>query len=590
MVVMLKQCTILLLVVIFTPSCLCGICPENYYRPSPSSACVACAATCACEPIEDTVNSETVSMSYSASVTSTASKTNVKSPTFTSTDLPSATMTVVPPPTQTLTPSVTVMLTRSVTAVETPSPAPTPTSTPSSSPTLVPTETPPLTHTSTRKATDTMPATRSPTHPETASQLLTPTKLPTNSRTAVGARSYSESATWYRNRNRTATPSTSLRASRSASWYFINDTTAAPRWTAPEGLQTRGIIFTTLGCLILLALLCVAGGLYYTKKKQWDRMNELEKLHTFFVVKGELEDEEERPRSAMKPIGAGNIFGKKAVQPTHEGDPNGDDTLEMPLVDPQSTLAAVAENANEEGEQPEEPQEPEEPEEVQRLVEHTKGVTCVAATPDGMFIISGSRDCTIHVCTKVAVGVLSGHTDEVTSVCSTPDSQFVVSGSKDKTIRIWSLRTGQEVQKLEAHRGAVLSVCVSPKGRYIVSGSADKTICVWELATGNGIKQLHGHLDAVTSVCITQDGRYIISASRDKTVRVWDLCDKAKAFDPEPVNYTMVKRGDDAQPDKNTSEAPEMTEEMKEHDVLPADPPTPKKELVPKATVNDDDI
>eukprot|EP01079_Euglenida_sp_SAG-EU17-18_P010895 gene10896-1979_t len=158
------------------------------------------------------------------------------------------------------------------------------------------------------------------------------------------------------------------------------------------------------------------------------------------------------------------------------------------------------------------------------LVGHSNAVNCVASSPDGQYIASGSSDNTIRVWTAATgelVRELTGHTSHVWSVCFSPDGQYIASGSHDKTIRVWTAATGELVRELTGHTDSVGSVCFSPDGQYIASGSCDKTIRVWTAATGELVRELAGHTDSVWSVCFSPDGQYIASGSRDKTIRVW---------------------------------------------------------------------
>src|SRR5688572_11868861 len=80
---------------------------------------------------------------------------------------------------------------------------------------------------------------------------------------------------------------------------------------------------------------------------------------------------------------------------------------------------------------------------------------------------------------------LQGHFDGISSVAFSPDGQYVVSGSDDTTIRIWDAHTGQTVMgSPQGHSAAINSVAYSPDGKHVVSGSDDKTIKIWNAYTG----------------------------------------------------------------------------------------------------------
>ena len=82
--------------------------------------------------------------------------------------------------------------------------------------------------------------------------------------------------------------------------------------------------------------------------------------------------------------------------------------------------------------------------------------------------------------TDECVATLKGHSDSVECVAVSPDGRRVVSGSVDNTLKVWDVRTGNCVTTLEGHAW-VNSVAVSPDGLHVVSGSNDKTVQFWEL-------------------------------------------------------------------------------------------------------------
>ena len=120
--------------------------------------------------------------------------------------------------------------------------------------------------------------------------------------------------------------------------------------------------------------------------------------------------------------------------------------------------------------------------------------------------------------------VLQGHAEGVTSVAFSPDGKYIVSGSEDTTIRMWDAQTGKLVlDPFEGHTDDVNSVAFSPDGKYIVSGSWDKTIRLWDALAGKlASGQFEGHTDTVTSVAFSTGGEYIISESDDKTIQIRD--------------------------------------------------------------------
>ncbi|HAJ61531.1 MAG TPA: serine/threonine protein kinase, partial [Cyanobacteria bacterium UBA8543] len=57
---------------------------------------------------------------------------------------------------------------------------------------------------------------------------------------------------------------------------------------------------------------------------------------------------------------------------------------------------------------------------------------------------------------------LTGHSDWVKCLAITPDGQMLASGSQDKTIKLWQLDTGELKSTLIGHWGEVNCIAIAP--------------------------------------------------------------------------------------------------------------------------------
>jgi WD40 repeat protein len=158
---------------------------------------------------------------------------------------------------------------------------------------------------------------------------------------------------------------------------------------------------------------------------------------------------------------------------------------------------------------------------------HKHNVLCVAYSPDGSRLASGSVDCEIRIWnadTGELVGIpLVGHNRSVNCITFSPDGKQIASGSDDRTVRIWNAQTGQVIgEPLRGHTKTVWSVAWSPNGSLLASGSSDNTIRIWDIQTRRLISGLQGHSLIVTSVAFSPDGSRLASRSYDGTIRFWD--------------------------------------------------------------------
>jgi len=72
-----------------------------------------------------------------------------------------------------------------------------------------------------------------------------------------------------------------------------------------------------------------------------------------------------------------------------------------------------------------------------------------------------------------------GHIFCVSAVTVFPDRRRMVTASYDKTVRLWDLKDGVELERMEGHRDFVYGVAVSRDGQFIASGGGSGTLIAW---------------------------------------------------------------------------------------------------------------
>lgn len=198
---------------------------------------------------------------------------------------------------------------------------------------------------------------------------------------------------------------------------------------------------------------------------------------------------------------------------------------------------------------------------------HTDLIECVAFSPDGKTVYSGSWDKNINIYSadsSFLLKTLTAHNSAVMNLAfskSRTKPMVLASGSKDFSIKLWD-STGAFTRDLVGYNTAVTSIAFDFAGKYFYSGSAQQGLLVWDAVTGLNTKSfsiqginalacpkgtgmvlvgtnspgitvvkvatgplaetLKGHTDAVNALEVSTTGKYFVSGSSDKTAIVWD--------------------------------------------------------------------
>ena len=77
--------------------------------------------------------------------------------------------------------------------------------------------------------------------------------------------------------------------------------------------------------------------------------------------------------------------------------------------------------------------------------------------------------------------VLEGHRDDVTCVAFSPDGRVLATGSKDNYVRLWDTRTKKPIAALSGHTTEVTTVAFAPNGRMLAAaaGSGSGATRLW---------------------------------------------------------------------------------------------------------------
>jgi WD40 repeat protein len=165
---------------------------------------------------------------------------------------------------------------------------------------------------------------------------------------------------------------------------------------------------------------------------------------------------------------------------------------------------------------------------------HTQAVRSVsfspvdAVGPEGPYhvLASGSSDGTVrtwHLDNDSRNRVFDGHDSSVMCVAYSPSGKQLASGSEDRTIIIRDLDADTEC-RINGHDGTVLCLAFSPSGETFVSGGFDGALRLRHAHDGTVIRELHpgGMIPSIWNAEFNRDGDRVVFAAGG-LFGTWDL-------------------------------------------------------------------
>lgn len=160
----------------------------------------------------------------------------------------------------------------------------------------------------------------------------------------------------------------------------------------------------------------------------------------------------------------------------------------------------------------------------QLLAQHDSEGYCVALSPDGLLLASGSQDGALlltEAATGRALGRLAGHSACVNELSFSPDGRSLASVGCDGNLFLWDVaaRTGRLIAQSSQAMGCVEH---SPDGRLLAVAGHEHGVQVYDTETWNAVS-LGCENTSPHCVAWSPDGRLLMASVEQGESRIWSM-------------------------------------------------------------------
>ncbi|RPB26948.1 WD40 repeat-like protein [Terfezia boudieri ATCC MYA-4762] len=176
---------------------------------------------------------------------------------------------------------------------------------------------------------------------------------------------------------------------------------------------------------------------------------------------------------------------------------------------------------------------------------HFDAMNSIVYSPDGQRIITTADDGKIKVweaSSGFCIVTFTEHSSGVTACEFAKRGNVLFTASLDGSVRAWDLIRYRNFRTFTSpSRLSFSSLTVDPSGEVVCAGSLESfDIHLWSVQTGQLLDRLQGHEAPISSLSFAPDGSFLVSGSWDKSVRIWTLFGRTQTSEQLPQSSDVL--------------------------------------------------
>lgn len=103
------------------------------------------------------------------------------------------------------------------------------------------------------------------------------------------------------------------------------------------------------------------------------------------------------------------------------------------------------------------------------------------------------------------------------------DKEYIFACSRDKTIKLYDVLAGICLYTFTGHDDWIKDMIIHPTGKYLISTGDDRSIRVWDLKSGRCIRKLEkAHEKFINCLAVDERSYMLVSGSNDLSIKFFD--------------------------------------------------------------------